>query len=354
MTVYFTMLAISLFFAVYAQRAKPFPQIRSSYITFCILAALPFIFVTVFRYRVGRDWIYIYEPSYFLVNNGIQQFSEPLFNLIYRFFWLFTEDAYWVIAFIGLVTIVLFFVGICRESASIPYSILIFFIGGTFFFMLTGIRQMLAASIFFFSVRYLKARDWKKYFLCCLIAIMIHTSAITFVPLYFLYGLRATPGRCMVVMLLAALGYPLFTVLLRFLITFTRFGARYIGRFYDTGNFSLAGFLVTLFTAGVHIFCLARYREPDRDFEWMSWVMVICVVAELYSAAVPQIDRIVTGLNVVRILSLPVIYRKETDDRWRVLVALATMALLAVKLFVFDMYISGWYIDTPFQWVFFR
>ncbi len=101
--------------------------IRSSYIIFSILTALPFIFVTVFRDHVGRDWFYTYEPMFYAVNHGIQKFGDPLFNLIYRFFGPFTEDAYWVIAFVGLVTMILFFIGICQ------YSVLIFFLSDRFF-----------------------------------------------------------------------------------------------------------------------------------------------------------------------------------------------------------------------------
>ncbi len=212
---------------------------------------------------------------------------------------------------------------------------------------------MLAVSIFFFAIRYVKARDWKRYFFCCLIATLIHTSAITFLPLYFLYGVRATPRRCIAIMLLAVVGLPLFQVMLRFLLRFTRF-SRYIGGFYDTSNFSVTAFAFTLFYACMHIFYLARFPEQDKDFEWMTYVMVLCAVTELFSAAVPQIDRIVTGLGTVQILSFPAMLKKENNQRMRVLVAVIIVVIQAVYLFLFEMLRNGMYIDTPYKWIFFR
>ncbi len=353
MVVYLTMLTVSLFFSVYAQRARPYPQIRSSYITFSVLTALPFILVTVLRYRVGRDWTYVYEPQFYLINHGLDEFEEPLFNLIYRFFGLFTDDAWWPIAFVGLVTMIFFFTGICQQSCLIPYSVLIFFISNRFFNSLTALRQMMAMSIFFYTIKYIRQRNWRRYFFWNLIGIMLHSSSIMYLPVYFLYGIRATWKGCIRLLVVSVLGYPVLGVLFRLLISYTRFGS-YLGGFRDAGNFDLVPFAATLIFALMHIFYLYRYPERDRDFEWMTYMSLISAVMYLFSSAVPLMTRAAEGVSVVQILSFPHMLKKEEDDRVKVLFTAAVVVIFTVRSFLFEILRSRWYGVFPYTSIFSR
>ncbi len=361
MTIYLVMLAISLFFAVYAQRARPLPQIRSTYITFCVLAALPFIIVTVLRYRVGTDYASIYENGYDLLNNyGIESFPDPGFSLIFRFFGLFTDDAWWAISFVGLLTMIFFFKAFYHESVSIPISILIFFICGIYFQSLNALRQLLATSIFLYSVRYLKARDWKRYFFWNLLGMTMHATSFIYLPIYFLYGLRATPKRCLVILGAAFISYPLLGVLMRLLVQVIPRFSRYIGTYQDAREFSDRTFLTVLFLTLVHIFYLARYPKQDKDFEWMTYMMIVSTAFLLFSARIPGALRAADGLSVIQVFSYPLMFKKETDDRMRVLVGLGIIGLVAVRFFVFEVYLTQllapipWYGVLPYKWVFSR
>ncbi len=353
MAVYLSMLAVSLFFAVYAQRAKPYEQIRSSYITFCVLTALPFILVTVFRYRVGRDWTLIYEPQFYQTTQGHAGFAEPLFNLIYRFFALFTDEAWWPIAFVGLLTMIFFFAGICQQSCMIPYSVLLFFISNRFFNSLTALRQMLAMSIFFYSIKYIRERNWKRYYFFNLIAILLHTSSIMYLPAYFLYGVRATPKRCISLLVGTVVSFPLLAVLFRLVLRLTRFRS-YLGGRYDAGNFDLMGFAVTFFFTVMHIFYLARFHDDDKDYEWMTYMSMISLVMYLFSSVIPQIVRAAEGFSVVQLLSIPLMLKKEDDDRMRVLSTAVVIGIFFVRSYLFEILRSGWYSVFPYRTIFSR
>lgn len=353
MGVYIAMLTISLFFAGYAQRAKPYTQLRSSYITFCVLAALPFIFVTVFRYEVGTDWVVTYSGRYDLLDIGFPAFYDKGFNLIYRIFRLFTDDAWWPIAFVGLITMIFFFTAICQQSCLIPFSILIFFIGSTYFLSLTVIRQTLAMSIFLYSVKYLTRRDWKRYFLLNLIGITFHTSSFIYLPVYFLYSFRATPRRCLGVLAASAIGYPVLKFLFRGVFRVTRF-AHYLGGYFDSHEFNQSAFLITAVVLLIHLFYLARFPDRDRDYEWMTWMMTASLVMLLLSAELPgSAHRIARAFEVVDVLSFSIILKKEDDDRMRVLAAAAIISVLLVR-FLFEVYVSGSYDAIPYKLVFFR
>lgn len=360
MTIYFVMLAISMFFAVYAQRTKPFPQIHSSFVTFGVLTALPFIIITVFRYQVGTDYTYIYESGFVLLQHGVESFPDQGFSLIFRFFGLFTDDAWWAISFVGLLTMIFFFTAICQQSVQIPMSIAVFFFAGIFFEALNSIRQALAMSMFVYSIKYLKARDWKRYFLLNLIGMAMHQTAILYFPLYFLYGVRATPRRCLAVLGIAILGYPVLGILVRVLGNVVPRLSRYIGTVLDGSDFSLRQFVTVFFFMLLHVFYLARYPQEDKEFEWYTYMMILASCLLLYSAEFVGALRAAQVTSIAQVFSFPMMLKKETDDRMRALVGAGILGLLAVRLLVFEIYLSQlfeavpWYGVIPYKWVFFR
>ena len=357
MLIYFIMLGLSLFFAVYAQRAKPYIErnasIRKSYVAFCVLAALPFVFVTVFRYRVGKDWVYIYETGYAAVQHGVETIPDPGFRLIFRLFGLITAEPYWAIAFVGLLTMIFFFAAFCRQSVMLPLTILLFFVSGAYFGSLNAIRQALAMSMFLFSVPCLKARDWKRYFLINLIGAALHQSSIIYLPIYFLYGIRATPRRCLTVLLISIAAYPALAILIRMAGQFLPRVSRYYGDVFDTQEFNISSLFVSMVVLAVHMFYLARFPERDKDFEWMTWMVLLGTELLLYYPVISVFQRAAEGTNIVQVLSIPMMVRKETDDRMRVLIPAGLAAMFALQLSIVQG-VGKNYGVTPFQWVFFK
>ena len=358
MLIYFIMLGTSLFFACYAQRAKPYIEanaaIRRSYHAFCVLAALPFIFVTVFRYRVGKDWVYIYETGYVALRNGIETIPDPGFRLIFRIFGKITAEPYWAIAFVGLMTMIFFFAAFCHESVMLPVTILLFFVSGAYFGSLNAIRQALAMSMFLYSVRYLKARDWKRYFLINLIGATLHQSSVMYLPVYFLYGIRATPRRCLTILLASLVAFPVLSVLIRLAGQFIPRVSRYFGSMlFDSHEFNVSSLFVSMVVLAVHIFYLARIPERDKDYEWMTWMVLLGTELLLYYPVIPVFQRAAEGASIMQVLSIPIMIRKETDDRMRVLIPASLTALFALQLSITHG-VGNNFGATPFQWVFFK
>lgn len=352
MVLYFGMLGVSLFFAVYASNAKPYPLLKSTYQILAVLSALPFLLVTVLRYRVGTDWTYVYEPYFYYIKQGIARFSESGFTLLYQVFGLFTDDAWWVIAFVGFVTVLLFFLAIYQQSCMIPFSVLLFFVLNKYFTALNQIRQMLAMAMFIYSLKYVYSRNWKGYFFWNLLGASIHTSSFMYLPLYFCYNIRATARRSMLVLAGTAAGFPVLRILVPWVVSHTRF-AWYLESVFQQNNFYLIGFTVTLFFTLLHVFYLYRYQERDVQFEFWSNMMVLSAVSLLFSAVLPQILRLSEGLSVVQMFSFPRMLEKEKDDRVRLLSCLAIVGIYTAKLF-WDVYVNKWYDVLPYQTIFSR
>lgn len=60
------------------------------------------------------------------------------------------------------------------------------FMGIWFFFSFTYIRQAMAVSVAWFSMRYVIRRKPIPFFICAIIAFLFHNSAIVFFPIYFI------------------------------------------------------------------------------------------------------------------------------------------------------------------------
>ena len=65
-----------------------------------------------------------------------------------------------------------------------PYVSLYLFIGSFYLPMMNGIRFMVAASIFFFSIHYIINHQFGKYLICILIASLFHKTAIALILVY--------------------------------------------------------------------------------------------------------------------------------------------------------------------------
>lgn len=77
------------------------------------------------------------------------------------------------------------------KKSKIPtLSIIMYICLGFFLFTFSGLRQSIAFAITFFSYNYIENRNFKKFILSIVIAVLFHKSAIIFVFAYLLYKVR--------------------------------------------------------------------------------------------------------------------------------------------------------------------
>ena len=136
--------------------------------------------------------------------------------------------------------------------------------------------------------------------------------------------------------------------------------SRYSGTIFDSSDFSLRQFVTAFFLTLLHVFYLARYPQVDKEFEWCTYMMILATCFLLYSAKYVGAIRAAEAASIVQVFSFPMMLKKETDDRMRVLVGAGILGLLAVRLLVFEIALSQlydpvpWYGVLPYRWVFFR
>ena len=264
MAVYIIMTIISMLFAGYAQNVKEVESLDSTYRILGVMAFLPFAVVSALRYQVGTDWP-IYNDYFHSIPAGGKKFTEPLFNLLNRFLYHFTQNSYILFAVVAVLLLSFMFLTIFQQSEYLPLSILIFVVSGDFFNSQNQIRQMLATAILLYALKYVYDRNWKHYFLLLLIAAGIHISALLFVPVYFIYGKRVNIKKQIIVYLILGISVPILGKLVLRLISKTKYGW-YIGSMYDTNNFYLIGFVFTLFFLAIFYYYV--YCNPEHDVKY--------------------------------------------------------------------------------------
>lgn len=143
------------------------------------------------RYIYG----YYFDNCADLVHVGKSFFSPDIRNLGYEsepgyMIWnciiaLFTSNRYIFILFTTLLIYVLLFFAIRDYTKNYPFAI-VAFMALWFCFTFTYLRQVLAATIGFFAIRYVVNRQFRKFLLLVLLASTIHNSALILLPFYFL------------------------------------------------------------------------------------------------------------------------------------------------------------------------
>lgn len=149
-----------------------------------ISAVLLFSIILGLRYNVGVDYMaymkmYVENIAYY--REGIEYGYIFLCNILKVF------DAHYSILFILLSFLQIYPIvkGMGNDKKALPTIILMLFATSVIFSMLNIIRQMIAFSMIFYSLRFIVSKSFKKYAIGIIIASLFHKSAIIFLPLYF-------------------------------------------------------------------------------------------------------------------------------------------------------------------------
>lgn len=84
----------------------------------------------------------------------------------------------------SLVFYILMYVGLRRYISNFNFLLIVFLYKLFFYETFVAMRQSLTIGMFFYSLKYLELKDWKKYFACSFLAVFFHRGAII---LFFIY-----------------------------------------------------------------------------------------------------------------------------------------------------------------------
>lgn len=185
MVIYFIVISLIIF--------GEFVSDKYSKIYFMSVILLSILFFC-FGYMTGSDWRQ-YEPMYNNIVsdvNFIEIFIEPGFYY-YMLLCKISGVGFWPFLIITKIIILLVFIFFVKRFnidnlyIGLSYFLVSF---GLFYFIDNPLRNLIAAAIFLFSLKYVLERKFWKFSFLVIIASTFHLSALITLPFYFIFNLN--------------------------------------------------------------------------------------------------------------------------------------------------------------------
>lgn len=177
-------LALALVFTSFSLNNNLDKNIRK---VFKILLILLLIYFSGFRDGLGQDYLG-YEMDIKYGYNSVISLYEPMYSILVLLINHTFLSSKFFFLFMAIITNVLFVTSFYRYKQKNTFLIMFIYLFGVIFYASSFnlVRQMCAASIFVYGIKYIKDRNFIKYLLFVLIAASIHASAIFLIPVYFI------------------------------------------------------------------------------------------------------------------------------------------------------------------------
>ncbi len=188
------------------------------------------------------------------------------------------------------------------------------------------LRQHIAIGITLLSYPYIIERKHIKFLLLMLIAFLFHKTAIIFLPIYYIYGIKS-PKRTII---LLSISFIVALFAMRFL--FMYLGGLVGG--YDTyilddenGTNAKTGIFYTLYLVCYIVFCGKKCIEPGMN-RFILYTLIISCIINVAGLGLSLISRLGLYYNVILILAIPLIYANIKNNGLK-------YAFLIITLLVF-------------------
>lgn len=331
--IYIFTLVISLMFAFCYDHAS---NKKQKQIFFIMTSIIPF-FVMAFRYGVGQDYFYTYVPVFeSILNNTNQTNIEFGFFLLNKFCQIFTDNP----QSIFILTSILFFFFIFgtlhhhMEKGMLFLAIYIFIAGGFYLYSFNVIRQCLATSIFFFSLKYIDEKKPIKYFILIFCAALIHKSALIYLPFYFISKHKFKPVTYLLVLLIISLFSTQIVLVVNKLLVGTKYYNYITGYYNDPSSSKITASQIL----NILIFLFILYKEKNQKIEdqfltILGNIHYVGIIFTLFMGAIPLIFRMSTLFYLIQFISVPYIVKKYISKNLKPF-AITTILIIYGILFI--------------------
>ena len=151
------------------------------------LALFVFSFVSGVRWNVGVDYM-AYLNNYISVQRtGDSLFNKEMgFEFITNIFANSNIHFSFYFGFIAFLQMFFIYNAFKDQRYLYPFLSIVIIFGPEYLNWMNGMRQMLAATMFVFSIQFIVKRQFIKYFITIFLASLIHTSALMLIVFYFI------------------------------------------------------------------------------------------------------------------------------------------------------------------------
>ncbi len=268
-----------------------------AFFAFFVLFALAAI-----RYRIGADYT-MYEATYNEIRAGITgqriDISTIVLDKLLIFLGLPAQWYFIITAFLGNYIVLKTITG---EYKRVSLSFFIYICGTLYFSTYNTTRQCLAIVIFYYSLRYIKEENPKKYIVLNIIGTLFHTSAILFIPFYFIAKIDFKKKYFAAMAIVYLCSGTIVSIAAKILAG-TKYGMYLTNPgFWDAwGAWKLSNYLNLL------LFLLYYFLIKNKNTKDVTYMNVhfLGVLVSLIVTSIPLADRVFIGFRFVEFLSVP-------------------------------------------------
>ena len=192
--VIYIIIALSLLLFAVLSDINYFREKKVFQIIFLICGCIQLFFVSGFRVNTGHDY-----PAY--TNNFISFMSETLSELsvermekgyviLNRYIQLFTNDFRILFIVVSLIVAVLTGIVLYKYCRNPSLGLLMFYLWGFYFNSMNFMRAMIAALIILFAYKYIRDKQFWRFFVIVLLASAFHFSALLMIPFFFILHIK--------------------------------------------------------------------------------------------------------------------------------------------------------------------
>lgn len=353
MLIYILVTILTLFMAYFSIQLKG--KLQNVAI---IISAIPSSVVAAARYEIGPDY-HLYQNIFDSIRLTGSFFSvkslEWGYVLLNKAIGLFDGDYQILLFVVAMLITSFFFFGMKKMSDSYVLSVALFFVLGTFFDSLNGLRQYMAAAITFYAIAGIFSKKPIRFILLVLAASLFHSSALPALVIYPLVR-KVQLSRRSLLLLTAAflmLGNTLGAGVTAFL-SYTRYSYYLHSSEYmvePTLGATVSTCVATLLALFVGVYkgkgSDAHTAETVRRHE-MGVLNFLALLSALLSFFVPLALRVQYYFIPFESVFIPYALHMIENTRLRFLVGLLIVGLLG-SMTVIGMVSNGWYGAYPYR-----
>lgn len=304
MSIYIIGTIISVFFAYLSfSKKEPFKKKDKYQVTAIILSATPLILIAGLRYKVGTDYEWIYQKFFENLLIGVVDVHFEIgFYYLNKVIQIFTDDYMWIFMVTSILFIYFSYKGIYKESPDPSMSVFLLIATQSYFAFLNGVRQYIVLAIFLFSIKYIRERKLWSYMISIILASTIHSIALIFIPVYFLYNIKIKPKWGTFLLVAIVVLNELFRNILYQILLNTKYIV-YINHNYSVQS---GGYITLLIELAILIFSWLYYDE-DKKYNFFCNLQLISVILAFFHFTIPLIYRVRWCFNFSAIVLIPLI-----------------------------------------------
>lgn len=282
----------------------------------------------------GDYWNYV--QMFYQVADGIAPENvEYGFYIVCKAIQLFTDNPQFLFVVMNLLSYLLFFKCVKDYSVCYPLSVLCFYMLGMYFIGLPQMRQLLSIMLLFFSYRYIMRGQFLRFLFVVLLAAMFHISSFLAIPFYFLLRLRFKWSYFVIFgIIFLAIGTVAEPLIQWLVLTFYPQYTEVNGGYYlQVQGFNYYNFL---FSMPILIWLAFYYRRLDMS-DAKNLVPVNASIWYLLLNGtcywMPTLYRLIAFLNIMNVITIPLLLKQEPDKRVRFLFVGLTMIYFGIFLY---------------------